>query len=95
MAEITAKTDMTTQELILNHSQKKYELINCALRWSKEISKREDAPKGTQDLLDAALRDILTDKVTIKDILKLAPFKEIRKASKDGDRKGKYAKKRK
>ena len=87
------KEQMSLQELILDHAGEKYRLVNYAIRWSKEISRREDAPKTTQGLLNASLRDILTEKVTYKEIDKLPPIKESKKESKTSYGPGKDGKK--
>lgn len=90
------KEKMSLQELILDHTGEKYRLVNYAIRWSKELSRREDAPKTTQGLLNASLHDILTEKVTYKEIDKLPPIKESKKDSKishGSDKNGKKYKK--
>lgn len=94
MEKPNEKLNMSTEELILDHAKEKYVLVNYVLRWAKEIAKKEDAPKTTQALLDKALRDILTDTVTFKDIKKLGPYKEVRKSSKEHGGKYKDGKKK-
>lgn len=84
-----SKKDMSLRELILNHAPQKYYLINCTLRWAKEVAKRKDAPKTAHSLLEVALRDILTEKVTIKEIEKLDAVREEGKAKAHPDKDGK------
>lgn len=91
----TDKDHMSLQELILDHAPKKYRLVNYAIRWAKEIARKEDAPKTTQGLLNAALRDIITGKITPKEIDKLPPVKESKKESKSADASEKNGKKTK
>lgn len=90
MADQKEKEDMSLAELLLDHASKKYYLVNYALRWSKEVKKREDAPKTAQGIMILALREILIGKVTYKEIDKIG---SVRESSKESGTSGKDGKK--
>jgi hypothetical protein len=92
MVEVTReiiREDMPIEQLILDYAQKKYVLINAALRWSKEVAKKEhqqQLPTRTvREVIDTALRDIISGNVKMADIAKLpAKAEEKQKAEKPG-----------
>lgn len=86
MVDQKGREDMSLDELLLNHASKKYYLVNYALRWAKEVKKREDAPKTSQGIMNVALREILTGKVTYKDIDKLGFSKDSKRESGASDK---------
>ena len=88
------KEGMALNELLLDHAPHKYTLISYALRWPKELKKKQDAPKTTQELLNKALHDILTDKVSYKEIDKLSSSKEAKKDEQDAGSSDKDGKKK-
>ena len=83
MAEEEEKTqhEPSLQELILNTSIQKYKLIPVTIRWMRELEKQEEY-KGLShtELLDTALKDILSGKVKIEDIEKLPVIKPVKQA---------------
>ena len=67
------KTEMSIEALILECSKDKYKLPYSAIRWAKELKKKENLTDPMPVLVVRALREILTGKETMKDIEKL-PF---------------------
>jgi hypothetical protein len=67
------KSEMTIEALILECSKDKYKLPYSAIRWAKEIKKKENSTEPLPALVIRALREILSGKETMKDIEKL-PF---------------------
>ena len=70
VAEVTPD-EMTLEALVLQCKVDKYKLSYAALRWAKEIKQKENLPEAIQFLIPRALREILTNKVTIKEVEKL------------------------
>ena len=69
----------TTEELMLNFGKGKYSAIPLAALWAKELKKREENRHLTPaELLDAALRDVLSGK---------AGWKALKKASAAAEKK--------
>lgn len=67
------KSELTIEALILECSKDKYKLPYSAIRWAKEIKKKENLADPLPVLVIRALREILTGKESMKDIEKL-PF---------------------
>jgi DNA-directed RNA polymerase subunit K/omega len=84
---------MSLEELLLDCAEEKYYLVNYAIRWAKELSKKENAPKAPQDLMNAALRDIITGKVSVKELKKLIASKMDDTKTPASDKNGKKEKK--
>lgn len=67
----------TTDELILNYQLDKYSAIPLAAIWAKELRRKEENRHMTaNEVLEAALRDVLSGDVdwkTIKKCLAAAP----------------------
>ncbi len=59
------------EALILENKKDKYKLAYASIRWAKEIKKVENLPEAVPFLVPRAVREILTGKVTIKEIEKL------------------------
>jgi DNA-directed RNA polymerase subunit K/omega len=59
------------EALVLECKKDKYKLSYAAMRWAKEIKKTENLPDAVPHLMERALREILSGKVTIKEIEKL------------------------
>ena len=71
--EKEAPVSKTTEELILNFGRGKYSAIPMAAIWAKELKKREENRHLTPaELLDLALREVLSGKVDWKDLKKAA-----------------------
>lgn len=68
-----SKADMTVEALMLECTKDRYKVPYAALRWAKEIKVKENLPDAIPLLIPRAMRDVLTGKVTIKEIEKL-PF---------------------
>ena len=67
----------TTEEMILNFPRGKYSAIPMAAIWVKELKKREENRHLTPaELLDAALRDVLSGKAGWKDLKKASAAAE-------------------
>lgn len=63
----------TTEELMLNFGKGKYTAIPMAALWAKEIKRREENRHLTPaEILDLALREVLSGKVDWKDLKKIA-----------------------
>jgi len=74
--------EMPIEQLLLDAKMEKYKLIAIATRWIEEISRKEEYKYLTfNQLLEVALRDILTDKVPIEYIKKLPPIDRKRMRS--------------
>ncbi len=67
------KAELSIEAMILECSKDKYKLPYSAIRWAKEIKKKENSTEPMPVLVLRALREILTGKETMKDIEKL-PF---------------------
>ncbi|MDE2490859.1 MAG: hypothetical protein KGM24_08425 [Elusimicrobia bacterium] len=81
-----AKTDKTTEEMILDFGKGKYSAIPMAAIWAKELKKREENRHLTPaELLDLALREVLSGKVGWKDLKKAGVPAEIEAAAKKGE----------
>ena len=62
----------TTEELVLNFGKGKYSTIPLAALWAKEIKKHEENRHLTPaEILDLAMRDVLSGKVGWKDLKKV------------------------
>ncbi|MBI4054673.1 MAG: hypothetical protein HY402_00910 [Elusimicrobia bacterium] len=58
---------------LLNLTRGKYELIPLAARWAKQLTRREEHLHSTQaQVLDKALEDVLSGKVTWENLPSLA-----------------------
>ena len=63
----------TTEELMLDFGEGKYSAIPMAAHWARELKKREENRHLTPaELLDLALREVLSGKVDWKDLKKAA-----------------------
>ncbi len=89
MVDQKGREDMSLDQLLLDHASRKYYLVNYALRWVKEVKKREDAPKTAQGIMAVALHEILTGKVTYKEIDKIGSVREGKKESGTSGKDGK------
>src|SRR6478609_8309406 len=67
------KAELSIEAMILECSKDKYKLPYSAIRWAKELKKRENLADPMPVLVQRALREILTGKESMKDIEKL-PF---------------------
>jgi hypothetical protein len=67
------KAELSIEAMILECSKDKYKLPYSAIRWAKEIKKKENSTEPMPALVIRALREILTGKENMKDIEKL-PF---------------------
>lgn len=65
------------EALVLECKKDRYKLAYSAIRWAKEIKQRENLPEAVPFLINRSLREILTNKVTIKEIEKLAMIVKI------------------
>lgn len=66
-------------QLLLDCTKDKYRLVTLATRWGIEIKQRDQSPLPAQELLNKALREILTGEVKMEDIEKLPPIVKVEK----------------
>ena len=65
-------TEATLQELILNTSFDKYKVVPLVKRWVKELKTKEEFREFSHSqLLDRALKEILSGTIKLEDIEKL------------------------
>lgn len=79
----SVKTDgdieMPLEALLLSQSKDRYKYSYAAIRWAKEIKLKENLPDPLRNLVPRALRELLTGKVTLKQVealpvkIKMAP----------------------
>ncbi|MEW6040116.1 MAG: hypothetical protein AB1633_01175 [Elusimicrobiota bacterium] len=63
------------EKILLDSKVEKYKIVSVATRWIEEISKKEEYKYLTfNQLLEVALKDIITGKVSIEEIQKLPPL---------------------
>ncbi|MHB2025762.1 MAG: hypothetical protein ACYCPQ_03850 [Elusimicrobiota bacterium] len=75
--EASSQEPKTLEELILDYRGEKYRVIPIAAAWAKVLRKREENRHlTTNQLLEMALRDVLTDEVTWKDVNKATAAQE-------------------
>jgi DNA-directed RNA polymerase subunit K/omega len=96
MAEVNKEVNtegMPIEQLILDYAKKKYVLVNAAMRWSKEIAKKEHQQqlpaRTTREVLDTALRDIISGNVKMSDIAKLPVKIEEKQKTEKSEKTGK------
>ena len=79
VVEKEQKNNKSLEELVLNTDFDRYKLIPVAARWIEELKYKEEY-KGFSiaELIEVALKEILTAKVSIEKIEKLPP-KEAKK----------------
>ena len=71
--------DLPIDAMMLQVTHEKYKIPYAALRWAKEIKLKENLPDPVMHLIPRAIREILTNKVSLKDIeglpmiVKIAP----------------------
>ena len=63
--------DLPLEALVMQFKEDRYKLSYAALRWAKEIKQKENLPDAIPALLPRAIREIVTGKVSIKDVEKL------------------------
>jgi hypothetical protein len=69
----TEETPKTLEEMILNFPKGKYSAIPLASLWAKELRKREENRHLTSsEILDLALKDVLSGSVDWKHLKKAA-----------------------
>src|SRR5579859_5441532 len=63
----------SVEELILNYPEGKYSAIPLAAQWAKVLRRREEHRHLTSnEILDLALRDVLSGEIDWKDVKKAA-----------------------
>ena len=71
------------QELISDTKFNKYRLVSLATRWIEEIKHKEEYKYcSSTELIEIALKDIITGKVTPEEIEKLPPIEAKKKTEK-------------
>lgn len=71
--------DAPLSQLLLDCGKEKYRLISLATRWAQEIRQRDQSTLPPTELMDAALREIMTGKVSLEEIEKLPPPPKVEK----------------
>ncbi len=74
LKEKSAKSSL--DKLILDTKLNRYQLVPLVLRWTKELEKNSEKKISPDELINQALREILSDKVKSDEILKLAEVKK-------------------
>ena len=72
-----ANAEKPLEGLLLECNKDRYKLSYAALRWAKEIKQKENLPDPIPVLLPRALREILTGKMSIKEIEKLPMLAKV------------------
>jgi DNA-directed RNA polymerase subunit K/omega len=72
-ATAATKSDAPLSRLLLDCTKDKYRLVTAATRWAHEVRRRDQSTLPTQELINQALREILTGQVTLEAIEKLPP----------------------
>jgi DNA-directed RNA polymerase subunit K/omega len=73
------KADLPLSQLFLDCSKDKYRLVSLATRWAVEIKQRDQSSLPPQELLNSALREILTGQADPEEIEKLPPVPKVEK----------------
>ena len=63
--------ELPLDALVLECKKDRYKLAYSAIRWAKEIKQKENLPEPIPVLVLRSLREILTGKVSIKEVEKL------------------------
>lgn len=84
--------EISLQELILNTPAEKYKLIPYAMRWIRELEKKEEHKDlSRSQILDLALKDILSGSVSMEELEKLMAIPLPKKQSEEkNERRKKY-----
>jgi DNA-directed RNA polymerase subunit K/omega len=77
-AEIEAKASQPLSKLLLDCLKDKYRLVPLAIRWAVEVKKRDQdkqlVPETPGDIMNRALKEILSGQVALDDLEKLPPL---------------------
>lgn len=68
------KADLPLSQLLLDCQRDKYRLVTLALRWAQEIKQRDQSSETPQQLINKALKEILSGQVELEAIEKLPPL---------------------
>ena len=72
-----SKADLPVEALMLECVKDRYKISYAALRWAKELKKKENLADALPLLIPRAMREILTGKVSIKEIEKLPMLTQV------------------
>jgi DNA-directed RNA polymerase subunit K/omega len=67
------KPEVSLPQLLLERSRDKYRLVPLAMRWALEVKRRDQNAAPIQDVMNQALHEILSGKVSLEEIEKLPP----------------------
>ena len=67
------------EKLILDTKFNRYQLVPLVLRWTKELEKSSEKKVSPDELINQALRDVLSNKIKSDEITKLAAEKKSSK----------------
>jgi len=71
------KAELPVEALMLECVKDRYKVSYAALRWAKEIKKKENLADSIPLLIPRAMRELLTGKVTVKEIEKLPMLAQV------------------
>lgn len=72
-----SKADLPVEALMLECVKDRYKISYAALRWAKELKKKENLADSIPLLVPRAMRELLTGKVSIKEIEKLPMLAQV------------------
>ena len=72
-----SKADLPVEALMLECVKDRYKVSYAALRWAKELKKKENLAESIPLLIPRAMRELLTGKVSIKEIEKLPMLAQV------------------
>lgn len=75
--EDKSKADLPVEALMLECTKDRYKLAYAALRWAKELKKKENLADPIPLIVPRAMREILTGKILIKDVEKLPILAQV------------------
>ena len=78
-AEAPEKADLPVSQLLLDCTKDKYRLVGLATRWAYEIKQRDQSAEPPQELINTAVKEILTGQVSMEEIEKLPPLVKVEK----------------
>ncbi|MCG3205277.1 MAG: hypothetical protein KCHDKBKB_01996 [Elusimicrobia bacterium] len=72
-----SKADLPVEALMLECVKDRYKISYAALRWAKELKKKENLAESIPLIIPRAMREILTGKVSIKEVEKLPMLAQV------------------
>lgn len=72
-----SKAELPVEALMLECVKDRYKISYAALRWAKELKKKENLADSIPLLIPRAMRELLTGKVSVKEIEKLPMLAQV------------------